>query len=87
MDELYETLKSIMSEAAGSGAHTPGQARVEKITVGLDSKGNLTIQADWSDDFHTRIQLQEADVRDVNAEFFVKTRLRKQRRDNEGANQ
>jgi len=81
MKDLYETLKSIMSEVTSPRAH------IQEVTVKLNSKGKLAIQASWSDNFHTKLQLNEEQAKAPDAEFHIKKELRKERRDNEGANQ
>ncbi len=85
MKEIYETIKSIMSEVMAGQARPHTGAQITQITIRLNRNGKLEIQADWSDNFHTRLQLTEEQAKAPDAEFFIKTRLKKERRDNEGA--
>ena len=81
MKEFYDTLKSIVSEVTSPRAH------IQEITATLNSKGFLTVGILWSDGLRSAIKITEAQAQEPDAEFFLKSRLRHQRRNEEGANQ
>ena len=81
MKDLYETLKSIMTEVTSRRAHS------QEVAISLQSSGNLIVHTLWSDGFQTKMQLTEDQAKAPDAEFFIKGNLRKERRENEGADQ
>ena len=80
MKDLYKTLQSIMTEV------TSRQAHIQEVAISLHSSGRLTVHTMWSDGFQTKMQLTEDQAKAPDAEFFIKGNLRKERRENEGAN-